>query len=366
MRGPLHKTRMDSDTHIYIAGHRGMVGSALVREFKSHGFRNLVTRTHAELDLVDQRAVEHFFAHEKIDVVLLAAAKVGGIRANNIFRADFIYQNLMIQANVIHAAYKAGIRRLLFLGSSCIYPRQCARPMREEALLSGYLEPTNEPYAVAKIAGIKMCESYNRQHGTQYRAVMPTNLYGLHDNYDLLNAHVLPAMIRKFHLAKLAASGDREAIRQDEKVYGPIPDDIRKALDSKTPSVRLWGTGAARREFLNVDDMAAACRLVLEMPEEAYQRVCRAAKEHHAEGIESVSFINVGSGNDVTIRHLARTIGDVVGFDGPISWDAAMPDGMLRKLMDSSRLERLGWRPRIDLKEGIRSTYAAYKEKLAS
>jgi len=357
---------MNSDTSIYIAGHRGMVGSALLRNLSASGYRNLITRSHAELDLVDQQAVNRFFSREKIDVVLLAAAKVGGINANNTLRADFIYQNLMIQANVIHAAFKAGIQRLLFLGSSCIYPKRCPQPMIEEALLSGYLEPTNEPYAVAKIAGIKLCESYNRQHGTQYRAVMPTNLYGPNDNYDLLNSHVLPAMIRKFHLAKHAMNGVPDVIREDERVYGSIPDDIRDAINRKQPIVRLWGSGAAKREFLHVDDMADACRFVMQLPDEAYQRVCRSGQDYKADGIETVPFLNIGTGVDVTIHQLAETIGRVVEYNGDIFWDTSMPDGMRRKLMDSTRLHQLGWRPQIGLLEGIRKTYTAYKEKLTA
>ncbi len=360
------KVSMDIDTNIYIAGHRGMVGSALLRNLKAFGYKNLITRTHAELDLVDQHAVDRFFASEKVQVVFLAAAKVGGIHANNTHRADFIYQNLMIQANVIHAAYKAGIQRLLFLGSSCIYPRQCPQPMREEALLSGYLEPTNEPYAVAKIAGIKLCESYNRQYGTQYRAVMPTNLYGPNDNYDLLNSHVLPAMIRKFHLAKLAMDDKPEAIQKDERVYGPIPDDIREALQNNQSIVRLWGSGAARREFLHVDDMADACRMVMQIPDEAYQKACRSEPELQANGIETVPFLNIGSGEDIPIRELAESIGRMVGFKGQIYWNDAMPDGVLRKLMDSTRVHQLGWRPRVDLMEGIRQTYTAYKQYLTA
>lgn len=354
---------MDIDSHIYIAGHRGMVGSALERNLRASGYRNLLARTRAELDLTDQQAVNRFFNREKIDVVLLAAAKVGGIAANNTYRANFIYQNLMIQSNVIHSAYKNGIRRLLFLGSSCIYPKHCPQPMKEEALLSGYLEPTNEPYAVAKIAGIKMCESYNRQYGTRFRAVMPTNLYGPFDNYDLQGAHVLPAMIRKFHLAKLALNGEMDAINEDEALYGPIPADVRKALKQAPPVVRLWGTGKALREFLHVDDMAAACCHVMRISDEQYQLSCRAAQEYQAAGVDTVSFINIGSGEEITIRQLAEIVGRVVGFHGEISWDASKPDGTPRKLMDNARLRQLGWRPQIELENGIRETYAAYREK---
>jgi GDP-L-fucose synthase len=357
---------MEKESHIYIAGHRGMVGSALERALRASGYQNLITRTHAALDLTDQLAVNRFFNQENIDVVLLAAAKVGGIAANNVYRADFIYQNLMIQSNVIHSAFKAGIQRLLFLGSSCIYPRQCPQPMKEEALLSGYLEPTNEPYAVAKIAGIKMCEFYNQQYGTRFRAVMPTNLYGPNDHYDLQNAHVLPAMIRKFHLAKLAMNGKMDAIQEDEAVYGPIPADIRKALEQAPPVARLWGTGTAQREILHVDDMAAACCSVMLMSDEQYQRSCRASAEYQAAGMDAVSFINIGSGEEVTIRQLADIVRRAVGFHGEISWDASKPDGMPRKLTDTARLRQLGWRPQIDLATGIRKTYAAYQANISS
>lgn len=357
---------MDKSTNIYVAGHRGMVGSALVRSLKASGYDNLVVRTHSELDLTDQQAVNRFFAAEKIGVVMLAAAKVGGIYANDMYRADFIYHNLMIQTNVIHAAFQSGIQRLLFLGSSCIYPKQCPQPMKEESLLSGYLEPTNEPYAIAKIAGINMCESFNRQYGTQYRAVMPTNLYGPNDQYDLLNSHVLPSLIRKFHLAKLALNGETDAIRKDESVYGPIPEDIRKAIDQDPPSVSLWGTGTALREFLHVDDMAAACLFVMQISDQAYLDICRSDPAFQANGIEAVSFINIGSGKEISIRELSEIIRQVVGFQGEVSWDSSKPDGMQRKFMDSSRIHQLGWRPRIELMKGIRSTYAAYQAKLSS
>ena len=251
-----------------------MVGSAIVRRLQAEGYSRIITRTHAELDLIDQRAVAEFFRGEKIDAVFMAAARVGGIHANNTYRADFIYENLMVECNVIHAAFKSGVERLLFLGSSCIYPRSCPQPMREEYLLSGYLEPTNEPYAVAKIAGIKLCESYNRQHGTHYRSVMPTNLYGPNDSFDLENSHVLPAMLRKFHLAKLAGQGDWEGIRRDEERFGPIPQDVREAL----PGVRLWGTGVSRREFLHVDDMAAACVFVMQLSDKQYAMRAQAVR----------------------------------------------------------------------------------------
>jgi GDP-L-fucose synthase len=340
------------DARIYVAGHRGMVGSAIVRKLRTEGYSCIVTRTHEQLDLVDQRAVTDFFKQEKIDAVFLAAAKVGGIHANNTYRANFIYENLMIECNVIQAAFTSGVKRLLFLGSSCIYPRNCPQPMREEHLLSGYLEPTNEPYAIAKIAGIKLCESYNRQYGTDYRAVMPTNLYGPNDNLDLERSHVLPAMLRKFHLANLAKQGDWEGIQRDEERFGPIPNDVREAL----PNVRLWGTGMSRREFLHVDDMAAACVFVMQLSDEKYAHAC-------AQG--DVSHLNVGFGNDITVRELATIIKEVVGFDGKIIWDKSRPDGMPRKLLDISRLSGLGWNFQIDLVEGIQRVFKAYKSNSA-
>jgi GDP-L-fucose synthase len=282
----------------------------------------------------------------------LAAARVGGIHANNTYRADFIYENLMVQCNVIHAAFKAGVERLLFLGSSCIYPRDCPQPMREEHLLGGPLEPTNEPYAVAKIAGIKLCESYNRQYGTKYRSVMPTNLYGPGDNFDLENSHVLPAMIRKFHLAKLAGQGNWDGIRHDEERFGPIPEEVRQAL----PTVRLWGTGTPRREFLHVDDMADACAFVMQLSDEQCEGAC---------GGETVSHLNVGCGEDRTIREMAEIIYGVVGYEGEVGWDRSKPDGMPRKLLDVSRLSALGWSPRIGLAKGVRHVYDWYRSAVA-
>jgi GDP-L-fucose synthase len=343
----MHHPSLPKDARIYVAGHRGMVGSAIVRRLQAEGYRSILTRTHDELDLLDQQATKDFFRAEAPDAAILAAARVGGINANNRYRAEFIYQNLMIQCNVIQAAFEAGVQRLLFLGSSCIYPRECPQPMREEQLLSGYLEPTNEPYAVAKIAGIKLCESYNRQYGTRYRAVMPTNLYGSNDSFDLENSHVLPAMLRKFHLAKLAGQGDEEAIRRDEARFGPVPEDVRAAW----PSVRLWGTGSPRREFLHVDDMAAACLFVMQLSDDEYARACSGG---------AVSHLNVGCGQDHTVRELAEIISGVVGFEGNITWDASRPDGMGRKLLDVSRLSGLGWRPQVELVEGIKRAYAWY------
>jgi len=335
---------------IYVAGHRGMAGSAIVRRLQAEGYRRIITRTHAELDLIDQRAVAEFFRAEKIDAVFMAAARVGGIHANSTYRADFIYENLMIECNVIQAAFTSGVERILFLGSSCIYPRSCPQPMREEYLLSGYLEPTNEPYAIAKIAGIKLCEAYNRQHGTHYRSVMPTNLYGPNDNFDLENSHVLPAMLRKFHLAKLAGQGDREGIRRDEERFGPIPKDVREAL----PRVRLWGTGVSRREFLHVDDMAAACVFVMQLSDEQYAQAC---------GGGEISHLNVGCGQDKTIRELAEMIRAAVRFEGDVVWDSTRPDGMPQKLLDVSRLSGLGWSPRVELAYGIGHAYEWYRSR---
>jgi GDP-L-fucose synthase len=307
---------LDKGAKIYVAGHRGMVGSALVRCLLAKGYHNLLTRTHKDLDLLDQAAVSEFLKIEKPDYVFLAAAKVGGIHANNTYRADFIYQNLTIETNVIHAAQQAGVQRLMFLGSSCIYPRECPQPIKEEYLLTGPLEPTNEPYAIAKIAGLKLCESYNRQYGTSYLCVMPTNLYGPHDNFDLATSHVIPALMRKA----------REAMLGDGK------------------DLVIWGTGSARREFLHVDDMADACVFLME--------------KNVADGI-----YNVGVGEDVTIRELVETIVRVVDYRGPLAYDATKPDGTPRKLLDMNRLHSLGWRARYSLEEGIRNAYRWYVEQ---
>lgn len=316
---------MKQDSKIYVAGHRGLVGSALMRQLQAKGYSNLVTRTHAELDLTDQAAVRDFFAAEKPEYVLLAAAKVGGIHANNTYPAEFIRENLAIQTNVIHEAWRSGVQRLLFLGSSCIYPRDCPQPIKEEYLLTGPLEPTNRPYALAKIAGIEMCWSYNRQYGTRYMAAMPTNLYGPNDNYDLNNSHVLPALIRKMHEAK--QRGDREVV--------------------------VWGTGTPRREFLYSDDMAEACIYLLEQPEEKQQSLF---------GNDQPPLVNVGSGTDLSIRELAELVREIVGFSGELAFDASRPDGTLRKLMDVSRINGLGWRHTMQLKDGIAS---AYRDMLA-
>ena len=360
------------ESRIFVAGHRGMVGSAIIRFLKAAGYQRLITRTHRELDLMNQQAVRDFFQSEPIDYVVLAAAKVGGILANNTYRADFIYQNLMIECNVIHEAFSAGVRRLLFLGSSCIYPKHAPQPMKEAYLLSGFLEPTNQPYAVAKIAGIELCQSYNRQHGTRYRCVMPTNLYGPNDTYDLNNSHVLPALIRKFHLARLAEESNWGAIRKDEAVFGPIPDSFRTLLcipppsgtdiperqsltpaGAKSPAVQLWGTGAARREFLHVDDMASATVYVMQLEDGNYDQATQDGQITH---------INIGTGEDLTIRELSEKVQAVTGYSGRVLWDAAQPDGTPQKLLDVSILNRLGWKSAIPLSEGLRQTYRAYRE----
>ncbi|MBL8350012.1 MAG: GDP-L-fucose synthase [Burkholderiaceae bacterium] len=304
---------------IFVAGHRGMVGSAIVRRLQALGCTNIVTAGRDELDLGSQAAVRAFFDSRRIDQVVLAAAKVGGIHANNTYPADFLYDNLMIEANVIQAAHAAGVQRLLFLGSSCIYPRLAPQPMREDALLTGPLEPTNEPYAIAKIAGIKLCESYNRQHGRDYRSVMPTNLYGPGDNFHPENSHVIPALLRRFH----------------------------EAVQGNAPEVVIWGSGAPMREFLHVDDMAAASVHVMTLPPEVYQA--------HTQPM--LSHINVGTGVDCTIRELAETIAKVTGFGGRLVWDSSKPDGTPRKLMDVSRLAALGWRASIGLEDGLRDAY---------
>lgn len=304
---------------IFVAGHRGMVGGAILRQLQARGQDELITRTSAELDLTDQAAVRDFMQAERPDAVILAAAKVGGIIANNSYPAQFIYENLMIESNVIHQAYAAGVTKLLQLGSSCIYPRLAEQPMREDALLTGTLEPTNEPYAIAKIAGIKLCESYNRQYGTDYRSVMPTNLYGPGDNFHPENSHVIPALMRRFH----------------------------EAVQSGAEEVVIWGSGTPMREFLHVDDMAAASIFVLDLAPEVYQR----------ETDPMLSHINVGTGTDVTIRELAETLAEVTGFAGRLSFDRSKPDGTPRKLMDVSRLARLGWTAQIGLREGLAETY---------
>jgi len=305
--------------NIYVAGHRGMVGSAIVRQLQKKSDCRIITRSHKELDLLNQEAVDNFFKESQIDQVYLAAAKVGGIHANNEYPAEFIYENLMIEANVIHAAHQNDVQKLLFLGSSCIYPKLAQQPMREDALLTGTLEPTNEPYAIAKIAGIKLCESYNRQYGRDYRSVMPTNLYGENDNFHPENSHVIPALIRRFHEAK---------VKNEKKVTA-------------------WGTGKPMREFLYVDDMAEASVFVMNLAEDVYRKETQPMLSH----------INVGTGIDCTIRELVETVAKVIGYEGEIEFDASKPDGTPRKLMDVSRLERLGWKAKTSLTEGLQKTY---------
>ena len=348
---------MNRSSRIYLAGHTGLVGSALLGKLQEEGYTNLLTRTHAELDLGRQSNTEAFLKQERPDYVILAAAKVGGILANNTYPAEFIYSNLAIQTNVIHAAWKMGVKRLLFLGSSCIYPKECSQPMREEHLLTGPLEATNEPYAVAKIAGVKMCEAYNRQYGTSFIAVMPTNLYGPNDNFDLETSHVLPALVRKFHLAKLAAQGDWEGIKRDEFRFGPIPDDVRFALGLQpptsnlqrlSPKVVLWGSGRPRREFLHVDDLANACVFVMNIEEEAFRSLLTLYRS---------PLINIGWGKDISIKELALIIKEIVGFKGDLEFDSSKPDRTPRKLLDSSKLGTLGWSPKMSLREGIKRTY---------
>jgi GDP-L-fucose synthase len=306
---------MNLDAGIFVAGHRGMVGSAIVRALKSKGHTNIIVKTSSELDLTNQEAVNRFFEENKPEYVYLAAAKVGGIHANNTYRADFIYKNLMIEANVIHAAHIHQVKKLLFLGSSCIYPKLAEQPLNEDSLLTGLLEPTNEPYAIAKIAGIKMCEAYRDQYGCNFISAMPTNLYGPNDNYDLQNSHVLPALIRKFHNAKF----------------------------HNRPTVELWGDGSPLREFLHVDDLAAACL-------------------HLMENYDGKQFVNVGTGEDLAIRELAEMVKEIVGFEGEISWDSSKPNGTPRKLMNVNRIHQLGWSHKIALKDGISSVYELFKE----
>lgn len=378
---------MHKNSKIYVAGHRGLVGSAIIRKLEEKGYSNIITRTHAELELTRQDDVERFFEENRPEYVFLAAAKVGGILANNTYKAEFIYDNLMIAANIIHAAYKFGVKKLLNLGSSCIYPKHSSQPMKEEYLLTGSLEPTNEPYAIAKIAAIKLCRYYNEQYGTNFISVMPTNLYGPNDNFHLLNSHVLPALIRKFHLAKLLQQGDFEAIKRDFlkhgdgntrtgsksislsltsptedvlevlKFYGITQNTISSTPSSSSSSIKhstsniqhptsitLWGTGKPRREFLYVDDLADAC--IFLMKNYDYKEIGE--------------FVNVGTGKDITISELAELVMSVVGFKGKLKFDSSKPDGTPRKLLDVSKLSDLGWRAKVPLKEGVKMTYDRY------
>lgn len=321
---------MQKNAKIYVAGHRGLVGSALMRQLHFKGYSNIVTRSHQELDLTNQIAVADFFSQEKPEYVLLAAAKVGGILANNTYPAEFIHENLAIQSNVIHQSYISGVKRLLFLGSSCIYPRDCPQPIKEEYLLTGPLEPTNRPYALAKIAGIEMCWSYNRQYGTQYLAVMPTNLYGPSDNYHLENSHVIPALIRKFHDAKI----------------------------NNSPNVIVWGTGSPKREFLFSDDLASGMLHLLNLPDDIYSTLCATTKN---DGLPPL--INIGSGKDITIKDLAKLISKTVGYDGEVLFDTSKPDGTLQKLMDVSRMTSLGWVKDIGLEDGLVLAYKDFQLK---
>ena len=318
---------MDKNAKIYVAGHRGLVGSALLRQLDAQGYTNIVTRTHAELDLTHQTSVANFFKSEQPEYVILAAAKVGGIHANNTYPAEFIHENLAIQTNVIHSSYFNGVKRLLFLGSSCIYPKDCPQPIKEEYLLTGELEPTNRPYALAKIAGIELCWSYNRQYGTQYLAVMPTNLYGPGDNYHPENSHVIPALIRKFHEAKV----------------------------NNQPSVSVWGTGTPKREFLYSDDMAAGCEFIISLPDDKYHSLLASDRNDGTPPL-----LNLGSNSDLPIAELASLVKDVVGFNGEIIFDTTKSDGTKRKLMDSSRLNQLGWSMSVNLTEGLRRAYVAF------
>lgn len=362
---------MDKSSRIFVAGSRGLVGSAITAELKSRGYHNLLLPSHQQLDLLDQVQVNRFFEEEKPDYLFLAAAKVGGIMANNIYRAQFIYENLQIQNNIIHSAWKHGVKKLLFLGSSCIYPRECPQPMKEEHLLTSPLEYTNEPYAIAKIAGIKMCESYNLQYGTDFIAVMPTNLYGQNDNYNLQNSHVLPALIRKMHLGKMLMEGDVGGIRNDLRKRpmegidaDASSDQLVKVLESfgifqsgGEVEIRLWGTGKPRREFLHSRDLARAVVFIMESI--SFNDV---VKERGLKEVRN-THINIGSGEDLPISELANMVKKITGFKGILNWDAEKPDGTFQKLMDISRLKALGWQPEIALDEGIKKVYDDYCAK---
>lgn len=347
---------MNLDSKIYVAGHRGLVGSAIVNNLQSRGYTNLLVRTHAQLDLLDQRAVAEFFATEKPEYVFLAAAKVGGIVANNTYRADFIYENLMIQNNIIHQSYVHGVTKLMFLGSTCIYPKNAPQPMPEDCLLTDTLEYTNEPYAIAKIAGIKMCESYNLQYGTNYISVMPTNLYGPNDNFDLEKSHVLPAMIRKIHLAKLLSENNTQAVLDDLKMDNlQTATDYLKAFGVSGERVEIWGTGKPMREFLWSEDMADACVFLMEN---------RDFKDTFSTSTEiRNTHINIGTGVDISIKDLAETIKKIVCFEGELYFNTDKPDGTMKKLTDVSKLHGLGWEHRVELHDGIKMMYDWYLTK---
>jgi GDP-L-fucose synthase len=348
---------MNKDSKIYVAGHRGLVGSAILKNLQEKGYNNLVTRTHKELDLINQTAVEDFFNKEKPEYVFLAAAKVGGIVANNTYRADFIYENMMIQNNVIHHSYLHKVKKLLFLGSTCIYPKNAPQPMKEEYLLTDTLEYTNEPYAIAKIAGIKMCESYNLQYGTNFISVMPTNLYGPKDNFDLEKSHVLPAIIRKMHLAKLLSEGKNNLVVKDLEV---VNIEEAKAYLNKfgvsAESVEIWGSGKPKREFLWSEDMADACVFIMENSgfNDTYNEGDKEIRNTH---------INIGTGEDISIKELAETIKEITGFKGNLVFNSKKPDGTMRKLTDVSKLNNLGWKYKINLGEGIREVYNWYTKR---
>ncbi len=353
---------MHQDAKIYVAGHKGLIGSAIVRCLNKQGYHQIIVRGHSELDLTDAKQTARFFAREKPDFVFLAAAKVGGVFANTQYPAEFIHLNLAIQSNVIHQCYLKGVNRLLFLGSSCIYPKSATQPIAENRLMTGPLESTNSPYAIAKIAGIEMCWAYNRQYGTHFLPVMPCNSYGPNDNFDLQSSHVLPALMRKFHLAKLATQQAWSDIAHDEAHFGPIPKEFKRAigLDPQThqpmngisPQVKLWGTGAPRREFIMSDDIAAACLLVMQHPWKKLQDLL---------DNPDAPLYNVGAGEDQSIMRLAEITSGIVGYAGRIHWDADMPEGVSGKLMDASRLNKLGWQARVSLEQGIRDTYHWYR-----
>ena len=352
---------MDKNSKIFVAGHRGMVGSAILKKLEEIGHKNIITRTHQELDLTRQKETEDFFEQERPDFVFLAAARVGGILANSTYTADFIYQNIMISANIIHASYKSGVKKLLNLGSTCIYPKLAPQPMKEEDLLSGYLEPTNEPYAVAKIAAIKMCRYYNHQYKTNFMSVMPTNLYGVNDNYNLETSHLLPAFIRKFHLAKLLRSGDFPSIKKDFEKYGfPFielpscsltPEALTETLRTigiTTEGVTLWGSGVPSRELLHADDLAEACVFLM----------------HKYDAGHLGEFVNIGVGKGYEIKEIAGMVQRIVGFEGKIFWDTSKPDGTPKKVSDVSRINGLGWKAKIELPGGIRLVYSLYRNSI--
>lgn len=348
---------MHKNSKIYIAGHKGLVGSAIKRQLESQGYTNLIYKTHKELDLINAEAVLKFFATEKPEYVILAAAKVGGILANNTYRADFIYQNLQIQNNIIHNSYVYGVKKLLFLGSTCIYPKDALQPIKEEYLLTNTLEYTNEPYAIAKIAGLKMCESYNLQYGTNFISVMPTNLYGINDNFDLENSHVLPALLRKIHLAKLYHQNKQDAILRDLKMQNfEEAKNYLHRFGIQPNCVEIWGSGNPRREFLYADDMANACVFIMQNLD--FKDLCTKDSTQIRN-----THINIGTGEDISIKELALLIKDIVGFEGEFKFNTQKPDGTMLKRTDISKLSTLGWNPKTSLREGIRKVYESYVQR---